>query len=1011
MRNVLSLSNESRRSLALEIAPGVPQCAGGEIFATEDWGTGDMALSIKRAWTTTAVMALAAALTLTAQAHAAPMPQVAFPQAHSDRKPDPDQVWGRLPNGMSYVLERHDVPPHTAAILMRVGAGSMMETASQRGLAHFVEHMAFEGSTHLKSGELKTTLERKGFRFGADANAVTSDSQTVYILDAPNTAPDTMSTALSSLREIAGNLTFDTDAIDRERGVVLSEERSRTSAERYEAERYNALVYPEQKFGAGFGSAIGSRDIIQSATRDDLTGFYKAWYRPDLVTLVVVGDIDPQAIEAEIKARFADWQPVAPMPDEPDWGTRTPHGIQLFEYTNAALMRRLTLDWIRAPETRPDTLDRHVDNLAESAVAFVLTRRLEAAVQAKDSALLGFHFSRGTAFKTSRTVQLEIDPQPGQTKAAFDQAYGVLKTLMDQGVTDAEVKQVAALLSETRAREVKDFDSRTDRTIANTILSDIAADTVMRGKADTLADMDAEAPQLDKTRLNAVLKTMFSGDGPVLSEYGPSTTDFDLQAFKTEYLAQTKAPAAAYVEAASVAWPYTDFGAPQAPVSHTHDADFGFEHFVFANGVVLNVKPTPFTAGQVEVGVSFLGGLQRLDPKTPRPVPLALGSLFVEGGLGKLDRQALLTALIGKTTAQTLTIDDSVTVLSGATTPVDLNTEMQLLMAYATDPGLRETGFDRFKTALAESGQKQVHASPLKMLDLEFNSVIRPGDWRYDKHIIERLDTVTWPDLSSLYRELLSDTPIVITMVGDVDPQAAANSVAATFGTLPPRPKTAPKAPGADQTPFPPPPGEHVFYHNNGRGDLSVSVAVWPTTGFFTDLHTTYQMNLLAQIIRNRLFDSLREQQGADYSPTATSDMDVDFPKLGYLRVQAQVKAGDDKLFRDTLAAITADLRTHPVSDDELLRVKAPALQAIDNAANTNTYWYWAVAWVGRQPAARAAELQRRADIEATTAADLMALAKTYLRDDTAVFIRVVPQPAATMTVKTAATAGSKTPN
>jgi len=965
---------------------------------------------MRRARTATAVVALMGALAIQTPARANPMPAVAFPQDHSDVKPDPEQVWGRLPNGMSYVLERHAVPPHTATILMRVGVGSMMETASQRGLAHFVEHMAFEGSTNLKAGELKTTLERKGFRFGADANAITSASQTVYILNAPNTEPDTLSTALSSLREIAGNLTFAAEAADRERGVVLSEERARNSAARSEAERYNALVYPEQKYGAGFGSAIGSRDIIQSATRDDLVTFYKAWYRPQLTTLVIVGDIDPKAIEAEIKARFGDWQPAAPTPDEPDWGTRAPHGVQLFEYTNGALSRRLSLDWIRPPETRPDTLDRHVDSLAEAAVNFILTRRLVAALQSKDSALLDVRFSRSSTFKTSRTATLDIEPQPGQTKAAFDQAYGVVETLRDQGVTDAEVKLINAVMTETHVREAKDFDSRTNRTVADTVINGIASDSVVRGKADSLADIDAEQTRLDKARLDAALKAMFSGDGPVLSNYGASTGDFDPAAFKTEYLAQTAAPAAAYVEAPILSWPYTDFGPPQAPVSHTVDADFGFDHFVFPNGVVLNVKSTTFTAGQVEVGVSFLGGIQRFDPKAPRPVPLAVGSLFIAGGLGKLDRSATVTALIGKANSETLNIGDSAAALSGTTTADDLGTQMQVLMAYATDPGLREKDFDRFKITLAEATQKQLHASPTKTLDFEFNTIIRPGDWRYDKHIAEKLDTVTWPDLTSLYREVLSDTPIVITMVGDIDPQTAANTVAATFATLPQRPKTAPKFPGADQTPFPPPPGEHVFYHN-GRADLSVSVAVWPTTGFYSDVASSYRMALLAQVIKGRLFDSLREKLGADYSPTVSSMMDEDFPKLGYLRIDAQVKAGDDKVFRDTLAAITADLRDHPIGDDELLRVKAPALQVIDNAVNTNGYWFSTLSWLGNQPQSRAATRDHKAQIEATTAADLMALAKTYLRDDTAVFIRVVPREASVMVVKSAAPTGGGSSN
>ncbi len=940
-----------------------------------------------------AISTVTLASLLATAAHAAPMPAIAFPQEHSPFKADPNQVWGRLPNGMSYVIMHHAVPPHTAIIQLRIAAGSMEETVSQRGLAHFVEHMAFEGSTNQKPGDLKADLERKGFTFGADANAVTSANQTLYMLNAPNTQPETISAALSSLREIAGNLTFDATALDHERGVVLSEERARGGHTL--ADRYFAFVYPAQKYGQGFGVPIGSRDVIQSASRDDLLDFYHAWYRPQLATLVVVGDIDPKAVEAEIKTRFGDWQAAGAMPDEPDWGTRNPRGLQLFEYSNPGTARALRMEWIRPAETRPDTLDRYVDGIAESAAAMLLTRRLSLAVEAKDSPILKASASRGGVAHTSREFAVEVDPKPGQTKAAFDAAYAVVKTFRDQGVTDAEVKLVADQEAAARARFAKSYDSRTNAGIAESIVGGLGDDTVSLDVAGRLAMMDAAMPHLDKAGLNAGIKTVFAGDGPVLSDFGDSTIDFDPPTFKAEYLAQTAAPDVAYAEAASVPWPYTDFGPAKAAVSHTVDKDLGFDHFVFANGVQLNVKQTSFTAGQVEVGVAFLGGMQRFDPKKPVPLRLAAGSLFIAGGLGKLDSAAMSTSLAGKTVGRTMTISSTATTLSGVTTPGDLGTQMQVLMAYATDPGLRGGEYARFQTYLAAVEQKQMRDGPTSMLGFEFESVMHSGDWRFDAHIADTASNVPWSDVESVYRDLLrNDTPIVITMVGDIDPQAAADEVAKTFGTLGPRPATAPKAKGAEVTPMASG-GEHVFYHD-GRHDLSVSAAVWPTTGYYTDVRASHQVAALTQIIRNRLFDSLREKLGADYSPAVSSYQDDAFPDFGYIRVQAQVRAGDDKLFRDTLAGIVSDLKAHPVSDDELARVKTPGLQGLDNALNTNGYWFSILQWVGRQPQGKAAELSHRADVAATTPADVMALAQRYLKDDREVFIRVVPREAPT---------------
>ncbi len=937
--------------------------------------------------------AICAALFAPVVTHATPMPAIAFPQEHSPYKADPAEVWGRLPNGMSYVIMHHAVPPHTAIIQLRIAAGSMEETVSQRGLAHFVEHMAFEGSTNQKPGDLKADLERKGFTFGADANAVTSANQTLYMLNAPNTQPETISAALSSLREIAGNLTFDATALDRERGVVLSEERARGGHTL--ADRYFAFVYPAQKYGQGFGVPIGSRDVIQSAGRDDLVDFYHAWYRPQLATLIVVGDIDPKAIEAEIKTRFADWQATGPMPEEPDWGTRNPRGLQLFEYSNPGTARSLRMEWIRPPETRPDTLDRYVDGLSEAAAAVLLNRRLTLALEAKDTPILKAVATRGSISHTSRDFAVEIDPKPGQTKAAFDAAYAVVKTFRDQGVTDAEVKLIADQEAGARARFVKSLDARSSALIAESIVDGLGDDTVSHDMAGRLAMMDASLPRLDKAGLNAGIKTVFGGDGPVLSDFGDSTIDFDPPAFKAEYLAQTAAPDVAYAEAASVPWPYTDFGPARPAVSHTTDKAMGYDHFVFANGVVLNVKQTSFTAGQVDVGIGFMGGMMRFDPKKPVPLRLAGGTLFIAGGLGKLDSAAISTSLAGKTFGRTMTVGSGVTMLSGVTTPGDLATQMQVLMAYTTDPGLRGGDYARFQTYLAAVEQKQMRDSPTAMMNFEFESVMHPGDWRFDAHIADTASSVPWTDVEAVYRDLLrNDTPIVITMVGDIDPQAAADEVAKTFGTLPPRPATAPKAPGAEMTPTAKG-GEHVFYHD-GRHDLSVSAAVWPTTGYYADVRATHQMAVLTQIIRNRLFDSLREKLGADYAPSVLSYQDDAFTDFGYIRVQAQVRAGDDQLFRDTLAGIVSDLKAHPVSDDELKRVKTPGLQGLDNALNSNGYWFSILQWVGRQPQGEATELSHRADVAATTAEDVMALAQRYLKDDREVFFKVVPREAPT---------------
>src|SRR6201996_7377857 len=240
------------------------------------------------------------------------------PQAKSDVKADPDIRFGDLPNGMRYAIKRPATPAGQAALRLRFDAGSLMETDAQQGLAHFLEHMAFNGSKHVPEGEMVKTLERHGLAFGADTNASTNFDETVYKLDLPKTDDDTVDTSLNLLREAASNLTLAQDAVDRERGVVLSEERASDSPgyEVYKARL--GFELPGQLMPTRL--PIGKVDILRKAPAGLIADFYHHYYRPERATLVAVRDFEPAEMEAKMRARFGDWKAVGPVRPEPALG-------------------------------------------------------------------------------------------------------------------------------------------------------------------------------------------------------------------------------------------------------------------------------------------------------------------------------------------------------------------------------------------------------------------------------------------------------------------------------------------------------------------------------------------------------------------------------------------------------------------------------------------------------------------------------------------------------------------
>ncbi len=919
---------------------------------------------------------------------AKPIPAVAFPQDRSTFKPDPAQVYGRLPNGMTYVIQKNATPAGTASVLLRFRAGSLMETDAQKGLAHFVEHMAFEGSTHIKRGELKRMLERNGFAFGADANAFTTASTTTYMLNAPRSDTKTLDQALFILREVAGNMTIAPEAVDAERGIILSEERVRENPVHHRDTAFGKFLYPGLRM-ADYSDPIGSTDIIKSAPAAELSRFYRTWYRPQLATLVLIGDFDPAAVEKAIKAKFSDWKTATPIPEEPDWGSYAPKGPRVFDYTAKGINREVSATWLRPTETRPDGPVRRVEEFQDAILSYVINRRLQMLQQSGDAQFASAGLGSYDNYKTSRNIILDVVPKPGKTKEAFGQAWDVFHTFQSQGVTADEAALVLSLLPSLRLNAEKSYTTRDNGGIAGSVLSDIDNDTVFMGLADSLILFDTLPAEVTREKLNARLKVLFSGDGPVFADYGDDISDFQPPAILADYQRISGSEAKAYSNAARKDWPYASFGPAVKPDVHSVDPDFGFAHYVFPNGVVLNIKPLKYAANQVMVEVDFKGGARRFDPAMPRPLPLTFSDFFVGGGLGKLDISEIQRTLAGKVASVNYNLVSNRTALSGQTTPGDLDTQMQVLMAYATDPGLRAQTYAQYQAYVPEQ-IRTLRSTPGGVLGYEMSSVVHPGDWRYDTHAVARAPGTAWEEVASVFRDSLKDAPVTVTITGDVDEAKAVDAVAATFATLPPRPQTATSAPGAEATGFPPKQTEFVFTHD-GRADQNISLILWPTSDFYGHVADARGLYLLSGIVQNRLFDALRQKAGADYAPQAASNMDMDFPGYGTFQIVATIKAGDDAAFRAAVTTIVADLKAKPPTPDEIERARAPILQANANARVTDGYWQGLMVDLATDPRARQTYLNLDSQLKVLDGKRLSELVRTWLKDGTEIHVTVRP--------------------
>jgi zinc protease len=939
----------------------------------------------------TVVLGMGASCLITAPVQAETVKPIAFPQDHSEFKPDPQTRYGRLANGMTYILRHNVTPPGMTGVYLRIAAGSMMETPQQRGLAHFVEHMAFEGSSHVPNGELQKILQRHGFAFGADINANTYTTDTIYKLIAPKNDDDSLNTTLFLLREVAEGLTISQGDVDRERGVILSELRTRDTPQ------LRAVLKLRQVEAPGLLAADrlnigGSPDIIAAAKATDLRRFYDTWYRPELATLIIVGDFDVDAMEAKVRTEFGGWQARAPAPAEPDWGQYVPGGERTLDVVDAGLTDTMMVNWIAPGDARSDTSARETDNWQDRFLAYFFNKRLQARALSSDTALIGASLGTSSDIHGIREIRLMIAPRPGKAEAAFQEAMGMLESFRAAGPTQTEIDQLRTGIPSLEHQVEIQWQTETSAARIDNFIGALRADAVVKDPAGASATLEtAQSHLMSPTDMQARLKSWFDGDGPVLVHIAPTPSDFDAKHMLADYDGIKAQSAAAYNDTERKPWPYPVGTVPVEPSAHTTDADFGFSRYVWPNGVVLNFKHTDFTASQILVNVDFPGGEAMFGPHPAVPPALAQDTLVRDGGLGKIDYPDMQKTLSRFYWSVGYGLEPSVTRLRGEARLGGLPIELQVLLAYATDPALNINAFDRMR-ATAPQLLKVIDASPTGALAEANAHIFFNDDPRFGFAALEHLDTVDYPAVQAMIRQSLSTGPITINMVGDVPEANAVKAIGLTFATLPERP-AAPQLPaGADQVDLTI--HDHdVTLHHQGPMNQSLDELHWTTTDCH-DIRTIRGLDVVAAVVRNRLFDSLREKDGADYAPSASADCSYVYKGVGAFTISSAVKAGDDAVFRKAVKTILDDLRDHPPTDDEMVRATKPILASLDNETTNNAYWRDLLNSLDALPGYRANALSRRADYQSITAADVSRLVRTWFREDNLVHVRVLPEPA-----------------
>ncbi len=937
-------------------------------------------------------LAAGAALVLlqSSGAPAAPAPPPAlrdkvWPQGYSDLPADPSVRFGVLPNGMRYALMHNETPRGQVSLRLRIGSGSLEESDAQQGLAHMLEHMAFKGSVHAPNGEMVKMLERVGLSFGGDTNARTGFTDTVYQLDLPQGDPKTLDVGLTLLSDVGSGLLLQPKALDSERGVVLSEERLRDTPD-YEVTKQRLAFELKGQLIAD-RLPIGKVSVIQTASPALVRAFYAANYRPDRATLIAVGDFDPVAMGGDIRRLFGGWRGVGAETPPPDLGEVAQRGEAIQVIVRPGASPSLVITWASPHDDAPDSLAKERRGFVENLAFAALNRRYERAAHSADPPFLGASSGRSDQERSARLAEVQVMFRPARWRQALQAAAIMQRQALQYGFSQAEVDREVTETGVTLRNAVAGAATRRTPAIAEDLIRSVDNQEVATSPDEDLRLFGRFTQGLTAAEVSQALRDAFKGSGPLVSLATPEPIDGGEGGLASAFHVAETEPASPPAAIRTLSWSHTRFGAPGWVVETRAVADLGVTFVRFANGVKLTVKPTAFRKDQVQVSVNF--GRGRLELPRDRLAPDWATSAFVTGGLDDLTYEDVQQVLADRTAAVGLSVGDDAYTLVGATRPQDLDVQAQLLAAYMTSPGWRPEAFTRTQ-GLLNVALAQLSSTPQGVEARDLPALTHDGDarWRYPEPAEVRATRLD--QLKALLGPALIRGPLEVVVTGDVTVDAAVKAIGATFGALPPRlPEAVP--PGEDQVRFPTASPAPVTREHHGRADQAIAYMGWPATDLLSDAQRARRINIAAQVLQLRLTDQVRIAEGASYSPAAgASESDV-FP--GYGHIYAAVETPPSKVagFYADVAKITADLRAHPITADELQRAVKPRIESIERAQQTNGYWSAMLHDAQDDP--RRLELIRSSipGYRKMTVEDVQAAAQTYLIDANAWRFQVEP--------------------
>ena len=889
---------------------------------------------------------------------------------------DPAVRKGTLPNGLTYYLRHNNWPEKRADFYIAQKVGSVQEDDNQRGLAHFLEHMCFNGTTHFPGDSIKKYLEGIGVKFGENLNAYTSFDETVYNINNVNVEiAGALDSCLLILHDWSHDLLLEDTEIDKERGVINEEWRARSSAMMRMYESTLPELYPGSKYGVRM--PIGTMDIVMNFPYEDLRNYYHKWYRPDLQAVVIVGDINVDEMEQKIRDVFADIAPSGadaakfeyyPVPDNKE-------PIVTISKDKEQPTNFINLFWKTEPFPRDNDVNYIVFNLLTNAMSSMFAERRDDILQKSDAPFLNSYFGYDYFFvsKTKEAFQASVVCKENQYKEGLQALYRDILRVKKYGFTTAEYDRFKAEYLSSLERSYQHRDKVKNTSYVNEYIRHFIDREPSPGIEAEYQLMNQIVPSTTVEMVNSIVQ-MMPDSNFVMAMFAADKPD-NLLPTKEQllsWLAEVEKEDIQPLEEKTNDQPLIEQMPAPGKVKSIKDDKYGAKLILLSNGIKVHVKQTDFSPGQISLhALSFGGNSLYSDDEY---LQTRNAGAVKTGGAGNFSATELNKALAGKQVSTNAYIGVNTEGINGSCVKKDFETLLQLVYLSFTAPRKDEEAFSSLIARTKESIRNQ-ELQPTTALVDTIAKVLYNNHPRAVRTRPADLDRIDYDRILQIYRERFADAnDFEFFIVGDCDADSIAPLLAQYIGALP-------TLPGSEKykiidmhEPF----GiiTNVFEKQQETPRALVNFSY--ITPMKPNLHNTLTVSMLDQLMDMLYTETVREDEGGAYGVPVNGKIS-DYPtKMASITISLVTAPEKRERMTEIIYKGIDEMVENGPKQEDLQKVREYMLRSHAERLKTNSYWMarmidyalWNKEWVGPY----------EKTLNAITASDIQKMAKKIFR-------------------------------